>query len=242
MNYSDIAILCRTNAIARQFADHLEASGIPVARRKIQETSADWSKCKLLLTLLSNPTNDLVTHRYLVAKSGQKEADRIQRLSMIAMKSVNDYSLHLSTDTALLPTLAAEGINRESQERVSAAMLALSETGDYSVNDLLLFLNGQEQGSEKVGAGVNCITSHQSKGRQFKVVFICGAEDGYFPMLRSDSDEAEERRLFYVSVTRAEDAVHISWSATRQKPFSRDIEERKPSRFLAEMGIENNCK
>ena len=239
MEYSSIAILARTNAIARQFADHLEASGIPVARRKQSETPADWSKARLLLTLLANPSNDLVAVRYLVARDGQKKADSIQRLAAIAMKSINDYSLKLSPGSAVLPTLASEGISRESQERVSAAMLELTSAGEFTVNDLLLFLNGQEQEAGKMGAGVRVETVHKSKGTEASVIFLVGFEDGFFPMHRADSDEAEDRRLAYVGLTRAKDAVHISWCATRPKPFSRDIEDRKQSPFIAEMGIEN---
>jgi superfamily I DNA/RNA helicase len=237
MEYSDIAILARTNSIARQFADHLEASGIPVARRKAQETPADWSHCLLLLTLLANPSNDLVAVRYLVARDGQKKADSIQRLAAIAMKSINDYSLKLSPGSAVLPTLASEGISRESQERVSAAMLELSAAGDYSVNDLLLFLNGQEQESGKCGEGVHCNTIHQSKGQEYKICMLVGFEEGLCPMLRADSDLSEETRLAYVAITRAIDAVHISWCSTRPKAFSREIEERQPSRFISFMGL-----
>ena len=237
LTFSDICILARTNALARQFADHLEASGIPVARRKTQERPPDWSAAKLLLTLLANPSNDLVCHRYLVLKLGAKEADRVQRLASIALKSINDYHFHFDSTASPLHALSGQGISRESQELVSAAMLQLNEAGDYSVNDLLLFLNGQEQEQETVGEGVTVCTAHAAKGRQWRVVLICGFEDGYFPMHRADTDEQDERRLAFVAVTRAIDAVHISWSASRPKPFSRDTEARSISPFVREMGL-----
>ena len=237
LTFSDICILARTNALARQFADHLEASGIPVARRKTQERPPDWSAAKLLLTLLANPSNDLVCHRYLVLKLGAKEADRVQRLASIALKSINDYHFHFDSTASPLHALSGQGISRESQELVSAAMLQLNEAGDYSVNDLLLFLNGQEQEQETVGEGVRCQTVHSAKGTEAEIIFLVGFEDGYYPQHRADSDEAECRRLAYVGITRAKQAVHISWCASRPKPFSRDTEARSISPFVGEMGL-----
>jgi DNA helicase-2/ATP-dependent DNA helicase PcrA len=85
---------------------------------------------------------------------------------------------------------------------------------------------------------VALMTMHASKGLEFPVVFIAGCEDGFIPHRRTNSDESEEdeeRRLFYVAMTRAEDALFISFSKNRNIYGKR--ENRTPSPFLAD--IEN---
>lgn len=84
---------------------------------------------------------------------------------------------------------------------------------------------------------VNLMTIHASKGLEFPVVFIAGAEEGIIPHQRSiDENEAnveEERRLFYVAITRAREKLLISSCAKRRKQMS--IIECIPSRFLDEI-------
>ncbi len=85
---------------------------------------------------------------------------------------------------------------------------------------------------------VNLMTIHASKGLEFPVVFIAGAEEGIMPHLRAMEEggqEAieEERRLFYVAVTRARDRLFISSCKNRRKQQSNC--ECEPSRFLDEI-------
>ncbi len=95
---------------------------------------------------------------------------------------------------------------------------------------------------------VNLMTIHASKGLEFPVVFIAGAEDDIIPHERAvleGGEEAveEERRLFYVAITRARDKLFISACQARKKRrFSADGKEREsegractPSRFLKEI-------
>ncbi len=67
---------------------------------------------------------------------------------------------------------------------------------------------------------VTLMTLHNAKGLEFPVVFIAGMEDGLFPLARA-YDEAdtleEERRLFYVGITRAEDKLSVSWARQRRR-------------------------
>ncbi len=65
---------------------------------------------------------------------------------------------------------------------------------------------------------VNLMTVHAAKGLEFDVVFIVGAEEGLFPHARSMDDPVamqEERRLFYVAITRAKKALYITYSQFR---------------------------
>ncbi len=80
---------------------------------------------------------------------------------------------------------------------------------------------------------VNLMTMHRSKGLEFGTVFIAGAVEGLSPTLPREKGRAvnidEERRLFYVAMTRAKNRLYISVPARR---FGRSVE---PSRFLAEI-------
>ena len=85
---------------------------------------------------------------------------------------------------------------------------------------------------------VNLMTVHASKGLEFPVVFIAGAEEGLMPHARAveeggDNAIEEERRLFYVAVTRAQQRLFISACKTRRK--MNNSLECEPSRFLDEI-------
>ena len=80
-------------------------------------------------------------------------------------------------------------------------------------------------------------TIHQAKGLEFEVVFVIMLCEGAFPSARSievlDGEE-EERRLFYVAVTRARDQLYLSYPLLRVTAGSDELEQ-KPSRFLSEI-------
>ena len=83
---------------------------------------------------------------------------------------------------------------------------------------------------------VTLLTLHAAKGLEFPVVFLVGCEDGLLPMrlpgsALSDEEVAEERRLFFVGMTRAQDRLYISHAARR---FRYGTERQtSPSPFLA---------
>lgn len=80
-------------------------------------------------------------------------------------------------------------------------------------------------------------TVHQAKGLEWKVVFVLMLCDGLFPSSRSmetDEGEEEERRLFYVAVTRAKDELYLSYPMIRAQAGMGD-RWQEPSRFLAEI-------
>jgi DNA helicase-2/ATP-dependent DNA helicase PcrA len=90
----------------------------------------------------------------------------------------------------------------------------------------------------KNGGQVKLMTVHASKGLEFKYVFITGLEDGLFPHERqgervSEEDKEEERRLFYVALTRAREKLFLSFANFRTIFGSRQI--NAPSEFLADI-------
>ena len=89
--------------------------------------------------------------------------------------------------------------------------------------------------TEEKRPGVNLATIHNTKGLEFDRVFITGVEDGILPSTRTENIE-EERRLFYVAVTRARHALYITSAANRFR-FGRS-ERQMPSPFLSELDKE----
>jgi len=84
---------------------------------------------------------------------------------------------------------------------------------------------------------VNLSTVHQAKGLEFDTVFIIWLTDGMFPSSRSlDTRDAleEERRLFYVAITRARDELYLTYPHMRLTGGYGDVFQR-PSRFLKEI-------
>ena len=84
--------------------------------------------------------------------------------------------------------------------------------------------------------GVTLATLHAAKGLEWGCVFIVGAHEGTLPIsyAQTPAQVEEERRLFYVGVTRAKDQLSISWSTSRS-PGGRGT--RGPTRFLDPIGV-----
>ena len=83
---------------------------------------------------------------------------------------------------------------------------------------------------------VALMTMHAAKGLEFPVVFVAGCEDGFLPYKRSggtEADLAEERRLFYVAMTRAQQRLYLS-CARRRRVYGR-VEQRALSPFVREI-------
>lgn len=82
-------------------------------------------------------------------------------------------------------------------------------------------------------SSVSMMTLHSAKGLEFPVVFLVGLEEGilpYFKTLQEASDLEEERRLFYVGMTRAKEKLYLS-SAMKRRLYSK-VQEQEPSRFI----------
>jgi DNA helicase II / ATP-dependent DNA helicase PcrA len=102
----------------------------------------------------------------------------------------------------------------------------------------IMLLNGEtsERRIETDQESIKLTTIHQAKGLEYDVVFLIGAAEGQFPGYRTieSGDFEEERRLFYVAVTRAKNELYISYPrvATRAGPGGMLLQ---PTRFLQEL-------
>ena len=134
---------------------------------------------------------------------------------------------------------ADESLNRE--ENVKEMLRALAEYQKRSRQGLQGFLDEiclnreREEDKEESARGVTLITLHAAKGLEFPHVFLVGAEDGLLPHERSKGEGTvdEERRLFYVGITRAMRSLVITWCRGRRK-FGSPTHCR-PSPFLREI-------
>lgn len=94
----------------------------------------------------------------------------------------------------------------------------------------LMSANDREAGAEE---GVTLMTLHTAKGLEWPLVVIAGLEDGLFPLARAEEQEdgiEEERRLFYVGLTRAMDKVYLTWAKRRRR--GGQFHPNRASRFL----------
>lgn len=111
----------------------------------------------------------------------------------------------------------------------------LEDTSLVSDQDSLIVGNNQKEEKD----GVRLMTVHASKGLEFSYVFITGLEEGLFPHDRdndknvSEEEAEEERRLFYVAVTRAKKKLFLSYAQTRTIFGSRGV--NIPSEFVLEI-------
>ncbi len=103
---------------------------------------------------------------------------------------------------------------------------------DYLENlSLLSDIDKTEENNESI----SLMTMHQAKGLEFPVVFIVGLDEGLFPSKRSldEGNLEEERRLFYVGITRAEEKLFLT-SAQMRRNYGK-VTYYKPSRFIDEI-------
>ncbi|MEZ5052812.1 MAG: UvrD-helicase domain-containing protein [Chitinophagales bacterium] len=175
--------------------------------------------------------------------------------AMLEKKNAYEVASHIAKSTGILKELyndqSVEGLSR--YENIQELLNSISEFTDPGDNPAfppdateadkslasylqqvsLLTDADQEEGQED---SVKLMTVHAAKGLEFKSVFIVGMEENLFPSgLSTNTREEleEERRLFYVAVTRAEKKLTITHAATRYKYGSLDYCE--PSRFLEEL-------
>jgi DNA helicase II / ATP-dependent DNA helicase PcrA len=212
LSFADFAILYRTSAQAAPVAEALARRGFPVQQRS-HGRLADMAGVAQILTALSAPVlgSDSVPDSVPVAG----------RL----------------TEAVQLAVAGAEG---------AEAIVAIRAGGDVLTplaarcgSDLDRFLDELALGAEvdtwdPRADRISLLTLHAAKGLEFPVVFIVGCDDGLLP-LRPWGDAAvdydEERRLFFVGMTRATTRLVLLTAARRQ--VRGEMRECSPSPFLS---------
>ena len=154
-----------------------------------------------------------------------------------------------------LPTIRAE-LDEHEEARSVARLVKELAIGDIDLSDQAVLVRThaqippiveafQEQeikftvaSDRESGAGrddgVQILTLHAAKGLEWRIVHLCGVEEGFHPIAHANTELAleEERRLFFVGLTRAEEQLHISWARNRALGSKRS---RKPSMYIREL-------
>lgn len=133
-----------------------------------------------------------------------------------------------------------EALRRLPEWLGEVAQSLVEESGELDMANLLdsvmLSDDGRQKDNKDEGNQASLMTIHAAKGLEFPIVFVCGVEEDQLPHKNSRDSAVgleEERRLFYVALTRAKERLFLSYAKERYSSFHRA--ERKPSRFLEEM-------
>jgi DNA helicase II / ATP-dependent DNA helicase PcrA len=189
LSFADFAVLYRTEAQSTALCEALSRSGMPF-KKGSHELIADQPVVRALLRELDRDLPDAALTGALDAA-----AERLQRSEEACDPAA------LSQGLAQLKTLAAT-CDQDRPRFFAAAALATEA-------DLL----------DPRADRVSLLTMHAAKGLEFPVVFVVGLENGLVPLYWGELDPAaaaEERRLFYVAMTRAENHLFLSRAVTRQ--------------------------
>ncbi|MFI7025837.1 UvrD-helicase domain-containing protein [Micromonospora sp. NPDC049900] len=214
LSFSDIAVLYRTDSQAASIVDALARANVPVQKRS-HDRLRDRPGVMAIARELRHVTDVDGALPAQVRLAGQSLAERFAT-----------------------PTL--DGSHGVRPEDVRTAVDLLAPLARRCGDDLEMFLSQLATGAEvdaldPRAEAVTLLTLHAAKGLEFPVVFLVGAEDGLLPLrwpgTTPDEDAiAEERRLFFVGLTRAQDRLYVSHAARRVRHGSeRDC---RPSPFL----------
>ena len=169
---------------------------------------------------------------------------------MAQERNAYDLCMHIVRSTGLLKQLhddkTVEGMSR--YENVSELLNGIKEfveddtsesskdLGSY-LQDIALFTDADKEDEDK--DKVALMTIHQAKGLEFPYVYVTGLEENLFPSqmaLHSRQDLEEERRLFYVAITRAKQQLSLAFATSRFRFGS--LLPCEPSRFIDEIDRE----
>ena len=175
--------------------------------------------------------------------------------SMLATRNAYDIAFHVGKQTAFVKELfndkSTEGVQRyENVQELLNSIKEFTETpsneesgevGDKGLAAYLQQITLLTDADEKDPNAdtVKLMTIHAAKGLEFPVVFVGGLEEGLFPnamSINTREELEEERRLFYVAITRAKGRLYLSYANTRYKFGT--LQQNEPSRFIDEVPME----
>jgi len=213
--FSDFAVLYRTEAQADALAEALARAGLPFQRRSHRR-------------LLDGQAAQAIVAALAATDGSAPLVERVRQAAATARES--------------LAAPEATVSEADLDEAADALRPLAARTGDLARFLAELPLLTEVDALDPRAARIALLTLHASKGLEYRAVFLTGCEDGLLPLRFSDEevDLAEERRLFFVGMTRARDRLFLSWAAERRRhgrtnpsspsPFLREIEERLLSR------------
>lgn len=226
--YAHFAVLYRTNAQSRILEEVFLKYGIPYTlvggtrfydRKEVRDVIA-------YLRLIVEPNDPVAFER--VHKLGKRKlAQFIQALPELQVyaasgsaESVMELTLAKTNYLDTLDKNNPEDYARIENIRELKNVASTQETLTDFFEQIALIENEYSVGerSKNKGRGVRLMSLHASKGLEFDNVFITGLEDGLLPHVRSMEDSymlEEERRLFYVGITRARLRLFITWAKHR---------------------------
>jgi DNA helicase-2/ATP-dependent DNA helicase PcrA len=242
-DFEDFAVLYRTNAQSRIIEEvflHYSIAYTLVGGTRFYERK-EIKDILSYLRLILNPSDSVSLNR--IQKLGKR---RFLKFKNFYEKIKTDREQHTTEELIsqiLVETGYLELYDRENEEDFSRLenIRELSSVA-YRFTNLVEFLEqvalvqseyftGEKNGERK--EGVRLTTLHQAKGLEYENVFIAGLEEGILPHSRAVDDLfqlEEERRLFYVGITRAKKNLYIT-NVTKRMIFGRRSES-VPSRFL----------
>jgi DNA helicase-2/ATP-dependent DNA helicase PcrA len=172
--------------------------------------------------------------------------------SMLQTKNAYDVAFHVGKQTSFVKELfndkSTEGVQRyENVQELLNSIKEFTETpgneesgevGDKSLaaylQQIVLLTDADEK--DPNADTVKLMTIHAAKGLEFSVVFVGGLEEGLFPnamSLNTREELEEERRLFYVAITRAKGRLYLTYANTRYR-FGQLVQS-DASRFISEI-------
>ncbi|MEM6959446.1 MAG: 3'-5' exonuclease, partial [Myxococcota bacterium] len=188
--------------------------------------------------LSSRARNAVEKFHFLIAKYAAQSASR----------PADELAREMIQETGILSDLRKENTNESLarweniQELISAIAEFTSGNVDATLSTFLQEVSlatDADQGDPAAENKVTLMTMHASKGLEFPVVFVSGLEEGLFPLAKAAQDVKEleeERRLFYVGVTRAEERLFLTHARSRFRYGKQESSIR--SRFLDEVNAD----
>ena len=190
-------------------------------------------------------------HSFISGRTANAIADFVTMIKAfkleIERKDAFEAATHIAKNSGILRALyedkTIEGLNR--YENVQELLNAIKEYVDNPENEdktlgaflqEIALLTSVDQDNNEDNELVTLMTIHMAKGLEFKYIFVVGMEEDLFPsqmMLTSRADLEEERRLFYVAITRAKAKLYLSYALNRYR-FGR-LKNCEPSRFLEDI-------
>lgn len=229
---NEIAILCRTNAVANDFRKEARDRGMPVAKTFKSTRPMDWQIAIAAVQLLQQPGSLTAYFRFVTRRDGSRSSQAAQRTAAI------EQSASVPAD---VPKNATAGNVGECLARMDVSPESIQEVlriRDGLIDpDLLEITSGMmQEPEEQTGEGLHIGTIHSAKGREWRYVFGPAWEQQQFPGNTLKRDLEEERRLAFVLITRARDQLLLSGARMRRFGFgARQLTAASPSVFLSEI-------